>query len=327
MVGDTGTTLTFVPPATVTANTVCFGYCQFEADGCIKGYMGGTLAGTECYGPLKSSGASCNPATFGGGTVDPSQPLPREPNKPGHCWGMIGDKEVQLPCDSTSITSGNTKPSTTTTEKPDGTTETSTSTTESSTNCTGEACRTTQTTQTTTTTRDAQGNPTGTTTRTEVREVKPEDSDVGSFCQQNPTAAICQKSKWAGTCAAGFTCEGDAIQCAMAREVFNTNCALYGGYGGTITSAGALADFEADQDGKVTGPGRLTNEEVDGSTAFVTTERVYGPSSLADWTASVNGQTFVIPLSQMNTPLSYLGYIVLVFCTLWGALIMFGTKS
>jgi hypothetical protein len=87
-----------------------------------------------------------------------------------------------------------------------------------------------------------------------------------------------------------------------------------------MTKAEALADWTASSNGLVTGTGRVGNTSVSGSTAFVTTERAYGAGSLADW--NVSGIT--IPLSHMNTPLSYLGYIVLVFSTLWGAQIMFG---
>ena len=56
------------------------------------------------------------------------------------------------------------------------------------------------------------------------KEEKPKDQ----FCAENPDSPLCVKGQFAGTCVAGFTCEGDAIQCAMAREQHQQNCKLFG---------------------------------------------------------------------------------------------------
>ena len=46
------------------------------------------------------------------------------------------------------------------------------------------------------------------------------------FCKENPDAPQCKKSNWGGSCGS-FTCDGDAIQCAIAREQHQRNCKLF----------------------------------------------------------------------------------------------------
>jgi len=56
-------------------------------------------------------------------------------------------------------------------------------------------------------------------------------SDLSNFCAQNPAAAVCKQSldsTFAGTCSSGFTCSGDAIQCAIAQEQHQRDCTFYG---------------------------------------------------------------------------------------------------
>lgn len=53
-------------------------------------------------------------------------------------------------------------------------------------------------------------------------EEKPEKE----FCKENPDAPQCKKSTWGGSCGS-FTCDGDAIQCAIAREQHQRNCKLF----------------------------------------------------------------------------------------------------
>jgi len=75
----------------------------------------------------------------------------------------------------------------------------------------------THTTTTSTTKTDANG----TTTTEEGKTEKKESQE--SFCKENPTVAFCKNGKWGGGCDA-FTCEGDAVQCAIAREIHQRNC-------------------------------------------------------------------------------------------------------
>ena len=68
-------------------------------------------------------------------------------------------------------------------------------------------------------TKDGAGNVTGSTTS----EKRPGDQ-LKDFCETNPSNKLCSKSIWAGTCIAGFTCEGDAVTCAIARATNAARC-------------------------------------------------------------------------------------------------------
>jgi hypothetical protein len=85
----------------------------------------------------------------------------------------------------------------------------------SKTTCIGDKC----TTVITTTTCDDQGNCTGTSKTTEQGK--------GQYCEKNPNDASCQIGKWtANDCKTAPVCQGDAIQCAQAREIKELKCAM-----------------------------------------------------------------------------------------------------
>lgn len=59
---------------------------------------------------------------------------------------------------------------------------------------------------------------------------KTDTTDV--YCKQFPNDAKCkeeQKGEFGGVCAGGFTCKGDAIQCAIAKEQHKRNCQFWDG--------------------------------------------------------------------------------------------------
>lgn len=65
-------------------------------------------------------------------------------------------------------------------------------------------------------------NPDGSTTSTTQSQ--------SSYCQKNPTASVCKqadeeakKGSWSGSCGA-FQCEGDAVNCAIARKIHQDRC-------------------------------------------------------------------------------------------------------
>lgn len=116
---------------------------------------------------------------------------------------------------------------------------TSEKTTETTTQVTNEQGQTSQTTTKTTTTQDAANNKTTTTTTTtgdagtsismtttsgltESAGGGGAGGGSGGPCVQTPSG--CQESGWAGNCDAGFSCDGDAVQCAVARGVWDQRC-------------------------------------------------------------------------------------------------------
>lgn len=44
------------------------------------------------------------------------------------------------------------------------------------------------------------------------------------FCEENPQATICKKSTWTGDCESPPVCDGDAVQCATAKAVWEHRC-------------------------------------------------------------------------------------------------------
>src|SRR5690606_10865770 len=47
------------------------------------------------------------------------------------------------------------------------------------------------------------------------------------FCEENPNSPQCKESSFGGSCQANFACDGDAIQCAIAKEQHIRACKLF----------------------------------------------------------------------------------------------------
>ncbi len=139
---------------------------------------------------------------------------------PGKCPGEFNGVHMCVSCTDIAspekpVTTYDRKTEKTTTgTPPNQTTETKTTDTKSTHDGSGTV---TTTTTTSTTKTDANG----TTTTEEDKTEKKESQE--SFCKENPTVAFCKNGKWGGGCDA-FTCEGDAVQCAIAREIHQRNC-------------------------------------------------------------------------------------------------------
>ncbi|MGJ7465281.1 hypothetical protein [Comamonas thiooxydans] len=85
------------------------------------------------------------------------------------------------------------------------------------TTCKGNTCTTEKTTTNTTTNNTSSSS---TTTKTESKE---------DYCKANASAAQCKddeekEGSFGGSCQGGFTCEGDALQCAQLKEQHKRNC-------------------------------------------------------------------------------------------------------
>lgn len=53
--------------------------------------------------------------------------------------------------------------------------------------------------------------------------------DNSTFCKENPTDQLCkgaEKSTFGGSCMEGFSCTGDAAQCASAKAAYELKCAM-----------------------------------------------------------------------------------------------------
>lgn len=136
-----------------------------------------------------------------------------DPPPKGLCPGTVNGVDVFVPCGST--TGSTTQTQTTTTVPPGGGTPTvTTNSTNTTVICSGGSCNVTTTT--------GGGGGGSTTTNTTVPQT--------SFCQQNPGASVCAGDKpgsFRGSCTSGFSCTGDAVQCAIAREQHSRDCQLF----------------------------------------------------------------------------------------------------
>lgn len=194
---------------------VCDGTCAARAKAAAE--MGGKF---WAWGPLVLTGGLCNPndPTIVG---NPDPPTP-DPLKPGYCPGTVNGVEVQVPCKTTATGKETKIESAATPASGASAAGTGTTTQRTETRCTDGVCTTTTTT--------VNSRPDGTSDTTK----REEQSDEKSICEENPQLAMCKEGRFGGTCGGSFSCDGDAIQCAIAREQHVRNCAFF-------QPAGALA--------------------------------------------------------------------------------------
>lgn len=134
----------------------------------------------------------------------------------GQCPGTVNGQSVCVAC-AAPKEAGTTKDTTKEVSTPaSGASSVSSSSSSgtSTTKCVGDQCTTTTTTTTV--------NPDG----SKSDKTSTKDQPKSDFCADNPTSSICKEGNWGGTCASGFTCDGDAVQCAQAKAAYELKCAL-----------------------------------------------------------------------------------------------------
>lgn len=144
-------------------------------------------------------------------------------------------------------------------------------------------------------------------------------TDLGNFCAANPGAAVCASSTVSGgdTCGAMPACSGDAAQCAIVRQTWETRCAI-----GTAGTASALGEQIAGGSDSVQHP--LSNpSSVNLASALDTSDALAGSGCIADKSFSLwDGTTFVLPFSDLCPYLQFMGQIVAAFAMLAAARIL-----
>lgn len=166
-------------------------------------------------------------------------------------------------------------------------------TTQEATQCTGSKC---STTTTTTTTPAGGGAPTVT--------VKTEDVPKDDYCRDNPRAIMCLTSSFGGACSGGFVCEGDAVQCATAREIHTRNCRMFD----QESPESLLYGTEKNKSGS-----QVSNENVAiSSSNFDTSDAIGGSAAcITDKVVTVMGSPITIPFSGVCVHLAMLGNVLL----------------
>jgi hypothetical protein len=185
--------------------------------------------------------------------------------------------------------------------------------------CTGDgSCVTTTTTTTTVTNPDGTQQSQNTDVKTETKSSNGSDnggSDGSAFCVQNPTSPICKNGTFSGSCSSPPTCSGDAVQCATAKAVFETKCALVPNQQVLDSGAEAL-------DGG--------NDATKDATKRTEVQVVLGDSGSSsgscpgDRSFSVGGQTVVIPFSELCGGMDVMRIAIIAIASFTAAMIIIG---
>lgn len=190
-----------VPGRALPGSTVC------GATGCQM-----TVSGTVIIGKQGGSTVTEADATF---TSTPCTPNPTSQAAPDSCPngqpGQVNGVDVCVPYSDQNTLESIKEESE---QKDDSESGQEQKSTTRQTICNGNSCTTT----TTTTTVTNGGAPK--TTTTEKTEAKDD------FCTTNPKAPQCTSSSFGGSCGS-FSCAGDAVQCAIAREQHTRNCQMF----------------------------------------------------------------------------------------------------
>ncbi|WP_369641691.1 hypothetical protein [Acidovorax sp. A79] len=124
------------------------------------------------------------------------------------------------------------------------------------------------------------------------------------------------ESAFAGNCASGFSCEGDAIQCAMAKEQHLMNCKLLDTEKPDPTYKAAADGSDAKSADKL----RENAQQVNVSN-FDSSGLGWSRACPPDPGFDVVGHNFTIPFSQVCGPLHVLSLasvgLTLLSCLMW----------
>lgn len=306
--------------------------CQvkFTASGYTKNDDGSwTTIGkfTAVSGANPGEGVPCSPAYEGEGKEVVA-------DKPKECAGYKGTVNGVDKCIANTQNNGVEFAKTEKTEKKnDGTTVE----TKVEQKCEGDKCTTT----TTTTTKNASGQVTGVDMNTKTQ-------DKAGFCKEN--ADKCdgkgnpgvaggtgskngtggeddeeEKGKFGGSCEAGFTCEGDAIQCAIAKKQHMTACTLED----SQNEFYQLFNQNKNKTGNVTEglPGNKSENILSRISGIGDDFLGSGAACPADRTISFGFGEVTIPYSTLCPYLELMGRILVVLAALSGASIIIKRES
>lgn len=288
---------------------ICGGGCERRPTG-YKTDVNGTIWATW---PYVSTGKTCGGAVAPqtgistGDSGNSPAPTPCGANK---CPGTINGTSVCVACASQTSPGPSTSASGVTPSNPappssSGSPDPSKtiSGSNSSTTCLGASCTTTTNYQ------NSSGQTIGQDTKTEPKD---------DYCQKNPKAQQCKGDDFGGSCAAGFTCDGDAVQCALAKEVHVRNCQWFKEVDPKLINAGNAAVSAGSRPSDH--PANSANEaSMDFASGIDQTDRLAAgcPADV------VIGRVGVIPLASHCAELQMLGNLAVAVCLLAAAFIVF----
>jgi hypothetical protein len=279
---------------------LCVQGCDILAD--VAGFDSN---GAYFAGPFRSTGGTCTGAGTGTNNNDPPKPDPNplpNPPKPGYCPGSVNNVPVPggVPCSGGTASPGATPAPTPDPPAPGASGVASAGTDPgSSTVCKSGTCTTTS----------GQGNGTGGGGGAVCQKAEgcTYTQSKDEFCAANPGSGQCKDddSSFGGSCSGGFTCSGDAVECAIAQETYRRNCQTLepAGAGDPAVQAAAAGDQPSWHPAK-------NGQSVNLGSGFDQTNIVSG-SCPADQTIQVSHFTpVVIAFSKLCQPAEWLGNIL-----------------
>jgi hypothetical protein len=260
-----------------------------------------THDGTECTMNESNTGFPGSPVpTTGTGTA--TGKVTASDCKVGEYFGEVNGVGVCVKPDPgvTPTVTDSTGSGSVTTSGPEGTVTTTTGK-DSVTVCKNGQCTVT----TTITVDQTTGSGTGTTTTTVVTGSS-ETMGLGEYCAENPKAPLCgEGGSFGGTCTSGFACEGDALECAIAKAVNEQKCLM--------TPSDAI-QTEANKITNGTWAADLQTEVID--LGELNKSNPFGSSCPPDQTFTVLGASFIIPLASACPELQMLGNLAVAMTLL-----------
>lgn len=321
--GDVGgVSKALYPMATETRSLVqCYQGCEVVGD--MASESGGQsylwnpqATGKTCEGNKPGTSPGATPSDHDGSTGDkaPDQ-LPK-----GQCPGTVNGASVVVPCGTSDTGRTQTK------SNSDGTS----TETQKTTSCDASGCVTT----TTTTNKDSSGNVTGTSTNVSYgADTQDPNRPGGSGRSGSGGSGTCTgtdcgsggESEWAGTCEAGFTCSGDAVQCAMARDQFTRHCTAFEGENAATAAyaAASAAGVHPSDHPYTTG----TTSAVDFATGLDQSDALGAGACPAPQTIAFGSFSYTVSFTNLCTPLGWLGNVLVALSLLSSVFIVFGRKE
>lgn len=271
-----------------------------NASGCMATFAGTVLRVKDASGQYVTEGAmtftdqKCTFSADTGATEDTC---------PGGTSGEVNGVTVCVNFDPKTNTIESVKATTSTTANGSGT---ATATSTSTTTCSNGSCNSTTTTVI---------NNNGTTSS----ETKTTDEPQSDFCAKNPKDPQCtDEGSFSGSCAGGFTCTGDAVQCALAREVHAQNCKL-----NATTDESALYDLSKGKEGNQTTDLPGNGEHTFGPVSFDQSDALGGGTCITDLTLEVLGNSVTLPTSNVCPYLLWLRSALLAIGAILWIVIVF----
>lgn len=325
-----GLSIICMPPSDISGTINMLPGCNRGCMGTVSGYPEfnrDSSGNWFTFGLASMTGSSCDPGDIDSmnGEKDPTYVPEEEPKMAeqpnGACPnGQLGDVNGVRVCMPFNAKKGTVEEETK--DNGDGTkTDTKTEV-----ECKDGKCEVTKKSTTTNTSTNTTVNTTTTTTTV----------DKSTFCRTNPTASVCKNEqgeeegagKFGGSCSGGFTCDGDALQCAIAKEQHKRNCEM----SDNLLKSDEYKEWQKEKakgwDGKSSLINGLEGNREHTISIDVGDKFIGSGSCPSDQTIDLPFSTsFTIPFSAMCPWLRMLGQGFVIFAYIAGALIIVRKQS